>query len=217
MQNKCQCLCVLLESVGKCQFALQSFALWWNYNSCSVGDDASAFACAPPQSQRSPLHECTQKNVWTSFKHLLLLELPLREWTLNEHDRCCLSAVMVVFQCAADHNLRWVIPQTSCQHLLPSASCVPHNIWQSNGQMGPVSFDLRRWERMLSDESTAGYWSLPLAPRFYSAEKTRLKAPFSLWYGCGPVASIWGRFCEELLHSATKPKIKAKCLFNQMK
>lgn len=135
--------------------------------------------------------------------------MQLREWTLNEQDRCCLSAVMVVFQCAADHNLRWVIPQTSCQHLLPSISCVPHNTWQSNGQMGPVSFDLRRREHKLSDESAAGYWSLPLAPRLHSAGKTRLKAPFSLWYGCGPVAFIWGRSCEELLHWAKKLKNKA--------
>lgn len=114
MQNKSQHLCVLFGSVGKCQFVLQSFTLRRNYNSCSGGDDASAFACAPPQSQRSPLYERTQNNILASFKPLLLLELQLREWRLNEHDRCCMSAVMVVFQCAADHNLRWVIPQTSC-------------------------------------------------------------------------------------------------------
>lgn len=52
---------------------------------------------ARPRPEDDVDDEHAPKSIWTSFKHLLLLELLLRESTLNEHDRRCLSAVMVVF------------------------------------------------------------------------------------------------------------------------
>lgn len=198
MQNKSRRLYVLSGSVGKFQFVLQSSALWWTYNSCSVMEamprplhvlrstitahnGALCLAWTRPEDDVDDEHAPT--SIWTSFKHLLLLELQLRESTLNEHDWRCLSAVMVVFGVRRTRTWDGSFLKCPANVLLPSTSCVPHNIWQSNGQMGPVSFDLSRRRRALSDESTAGYWSLPSAPRLYSAEQTRLKAPFRPWCG----------------------------------
>lgn len=86
-------------------------------------------------------------------------------------------------------RLAWVIRQTSCERLLPGTSCVTHNTWQSNGQMGPVS---------LSRDGVDGGRMMSLRPRIdlqlshmrlYAAKQTQLKAPFSHFYGANPVAS----------------------------
>lgn len=96
---------------------------------------------------------------------------------------------MVVFQRAADRGLHGVIPQTSCQRL----SCVMSNTrgaWQqSNGQMGPVSrtrdgmdggWMMNLW--LCIDLYLAHIW-------VYAAKQTRVKAPFSHFYGANPVAT----------------------------
>lgn len=86
-------------------------------------------------------------------------------------------------------RLAWVIRQTSCQRLLPGASCVTHNTWQSNGQMGPVSLSRDGVDegRMMSLRSCI---DLQLSHmRLYAAKQTRLKAPFSHFYGANPVAA----------------------------
>lgn len=86
-------------------------------------------------------------------------------------------------------QLAWVIRQTSCQRLLPGTSCVTHNTWQSNGQMGPVS---------PSRDGVDGGRRMNLRPRIdlelshmrlYAAKQTRLKAPSRHFYGANSVAA----------------------------
>lgn len=47
----------------------------------------------------------TQGNMAMFQTWVLFLELQPKESTLNEQDRCCSSALMVVFQCAAERSL----------------------------------------------------------------------------------------------------------------
>lgn len=130
-----------------------------------------------------------QENMAVFQTWVLFLELRLKESTLNEQDRCCSPALMVVFQCAAERSVHGSFvkrPASACCQA-PLVLLITHDKvmvkWGQLGRAETAWMEGGWWicVRVL-------IWSFPHM-RLYAAEQTRLKAAFSHFYGANSVAA----------------------------
>lgn len=101
-----------------------------------------------------------KENLAKSQTSVLLLELQLRESTLNWQDRCCLSVIMVVFQCAADRGLHG----SFFKHPANICCQAPLVLLITHGKV-MVKWDQLAWPETVWTKGewwiAVGYWSLP--------------------------------------------------------